>query len=116
MPLPTTWPRPRPALAACLVPFALLAGACAAPEVETATTEDRPWEEVLAAADGQTVDLWMFGGDERGNAYVDDVLAPAAAELGVTLRRVPVADTRDALRRVLAERAAGEEDGTVDLV
>lgn len=99
-----------------LVPLAVLAGACAAPEVETATTEDRPWEEVLAAAEGQTVDLWMFGGDERGNAYVDDVLAPAAAELGVTLRRVPVADTRDALRRVLAERAAGEEDGTVDLV
>lgn len=95
---------------------ALLASACAAPEVETDAADDRPWEEVLATAEGQTVDLWMWGGDERGNAYVDDVLAPAAEELGVTLRRVPVADTRDALRRVLAERAAGEEDGTVDLV
>lgn len=94
----------------------LLASGCAAPAVETSVAADRPWEEVLAAAEGQTVDLWMWGGDERGNAYVDDVLAPAAAELGVTLRRVPVADTRDAVRRVLAERAAGEEDGTVDLV
>lgn len=111
-----TRPRPVRALAASLFPLALVATACAAPEVDTTTSEDRPWEEVLAAAEGQTVDLWMFGGDERGNAYVDDVLAPAAAELGVTLRRVPVADTRDALRRVLAERAAGEEDGTVDLV
>lgn len=99
-----------------LAGLALVASACAAPEVDTTTEQDRPWDEVLAAADGQTVDLWMFGGDERGNAYVDDVLAPAAAELGVTLRRVPVADTKDALRRVLAERAAGEEDGTVDLV
>ncbi len=95
---------------------AVLAGACAAPAAESPTAADRPWEQVLAEADGQTVDLWMYGGDDRGNAYVDDVLAPAAAERGVTLRRVPVADTQDAVRRVLAERAAGADDGSVDLV
>ncbi len=105
-----------PRLPLALGALCLLATACAAPAVDTATPSDRSWEEVLAAAEGQTVDLWMWGGDERGNAYVDDVLAPAAAELGVTLRRVPVTDTKDALRRVLAERAAGEQDGTVDLV
>ena len=105
-----------PRLPLALGALCLLATACAAPAVDTATPSDRSWEEVLAAAEGQTVGVWMWGGDERGNAYVDDVLAPAAAELGVTLRRVPVTDTKDALRRVLAERAAGEEDGTVDLV
>ena len=78
--------------------------------------QDRPWSEVLAEADGQTVDLWMFGGDDAGNAYVDDTLAPAAAELGVTLRRVPIADTGEAIRRMLAENAAGRTDGSVDLV
>jgi putative spermidine/putrescine transport system substrate-binding protein len=109
-------PRPARALLGALAPLAVLASACAAPEVDTTVDDDRSWEQVLEAAQGQTVDLWMYGGDERGNAYVDDVLAPAAAELGVELRRVPVADTRDALRRVLAERAAGEDDGTVDLV
>ena len=98
-----------PRLPLALGALCLLATACAAPAVDTATPSDRSWEEVLAAAEGQTVDLWMWGGDERGNAYVDDVLAPAAAELGVTLRRVPVTDTKDALRRVLAERAAGED-------
>ena len=76
----------------------------------------RPWSEVLAEAEGQTVDLWMFGGDDAGNAYVDDTLAPAAAELGVTLRRVPIADTGEAIRRMLAENAAGRTDGSVDLV
>lgn len=96
---------------------ALLAAGCAAPGPGTSsTTGDRPWSETLADADGQTVDLWMWGGDDQGNAYVDDVLAPAAADLGVTLRRVPVADTKDAMRRVLAERAAGSDDGSVDLV
>ena len=92
-----------------------LAG-CAAPAAEAPAAADRPWDDVLAEADGQTVDLWMYGGEEAGNAYVDDVLAPAAAELGVTLRRVPVADTGDALNRVLSERQAGVTDGEVDLV
>ncbi|MGB0101674.1 MAG: ABC transporter substrate-binding protein [Nocardioides sp.] len=95
----------------------MVATGCAAPAPEgPSTSPDRPWDEILAEADGQSVDLWMYGGDDRGNAYVDDVLAPAAADLGVTLRRVPVADTKDALRRVLAERAAGADDGSVDLV
>lgn len=104
-------------MAAVAMASALLAGACAAPDTGAPTASaDRSWEEVQAEAEGQTVDLWMYGGDDRGNAYVDDVLAPAAADLGVTLRRVPVADTKDAMRRLLAEHAAGSEDGSVDLV
>ena len=104
-------------LAAATLASALLVSACSAPAAESpAASPDRPWDEVLAEAQGQTVDLWMYGGDDRGNAYVDDVLAPAAADLGVTLRRVPVADTKDAMRRLLAERAAGDDDGSVDLV
>ena len=74
------------------------------------------WPAVQAAARGQEVSLWMWGGDAQGNAYVDDVLAPAAARLGVKLRRVPVADTADALTRMLAEHRAGTKDGAVDLV
>lgn len=88
---------------------------CAAPA--TGTTEDfTDFDEVLAQAEGQTVDLWMYGGDEQGNRYVDEVLAPAAADAGVELRRVPVADTADALNRVLSELQAGRDDGSVDLV
>lgn len=109
--------RTRPLSLAVAAASALVASACAAPDSGTpAEAVDRPWEEVLAEAEGQTVDLWMYGGDDRGNAYVDDVLTPAAAELGVTLRRVPVADTKDAMRRLLADQAAGSDDGAVDLV
>ena len=107
----------RPVLAVhLLLATGVLATACAAPSAGPAAAPEQSWETIVAEAEGQTVDLWMYGGDERGNAYVDDVLAPAAAELGVTLRRVPVADTKDALRRMLAEKAAGETDGDVDLV
>jgi putative spermidine/putrescine transport system substrate-binding protein len=116
-------PRSRPLpLPAALLGTVLAVSACsgaAGPGADggaATTAPDRPWDEVLAEADGQTVDLWMYGGDPQGNAYVDDVLAPAAAERGVTLRRVPVTDTADAVNRVLSELQAGSDDGSVDLV
>ncbi len=94
-------------LAACGTP----AGTAGAPAVPA------DWEGILAGARGQTVRWWMFGGDQRINAYVDRQVAPAAAKLGVTLRRVPVADTADAVQRVLAERRAGKTSGgAVDLI
>ncbi len=72
---------------------------------------------VERAARGQTVRWWMYGGDARVNAYVDDAVIPAAREAGVTLRRVPVTDTADAVRRVAAQRRAGEgSGGAVDLI
>lgn len=107
----------RPPIAVLLlVATGLLASACAAPATPSGSAPQQSWDTIVADAEGQTVDLWMYGGDDSGNAYVDDVLTPAAAELGVTLRRVPVADTKDALRRMLAEKSAGETAGDVDLV
>ncbi len=99
-----------------LVLLSLGLAACAAPESPAAAPDERSWAQISDAARGQVVDLWMYGGDQQGNAYVDDVLAPAVAKLGVTLRRVPIADTKDAMIRILAERQAGSEDGDVDLV
>lgn len=99
---------------ALTVPLIALA-ACAAPETSASTGYD-DWDSVLADAEGQTVQLWMYGGDDQGNAYVDDILAPAVAEYGVTLERVPVTDTGDALNRVFTEMQAGRADGTVDLI
>ena len=100
-----------------LLAAGFLAAACAAPDASAPQAADRSWHDVRAQARGATVRLWMWGGDPQGNAYVDEVLAPAALDrLEVTLERVPVADTTDALNRVLAERQAGREDGDVDLV
>lgn len=107
--------RRRPALAGAAGAVMLLLTSCAAPTAGT-TEEFTDFEDVLAEADGQTVDLWMYGGDQQGNKYVDDVLAPAAAQQGVELRRVPVADTADAVNRVLTEIQAGRDDGSVDLI
>jgi len=107
-----------PAPCRLLLPATLLGladSACAAPGAPAgSTTENRSWSQITDQAKGQTVDLWMYGGDQQGNACVDDVLTPAAAKLGVTLRRVPVrrvtvADTKDAMTRILVERQAGKQ-------
>jgi putative spermidine/putrescine transport system substrate-binding protein len=74
------------------------------------------WSQVETAAKGQTVNLWMYGGDQQGDSYVDRHLIPAAAKVGVTLKRVPITDTKDALNRILSEKQAGVTRGTVDLV
>lgn len=61
--------------------------------------------------------FWMYGGDDKVNAYIDDRVAPALSRLGVTLRRVPISDTANAVQRVVAERRAGKtSSGGVDLI
>ena len=107
--------RRRPALPAAAAVLTLLLTSCSG-ATDGAAESFGSFGEVQAEAEGQTVDLWMYGGDEQGNAYVDEVLAPAAKEQGVTLRRVPITDTQDAVNRVLSERQAGRDDGSVDLV
>lgn len=100
-------------LASALSAALLLSGCGAGPAAQPDYTD---WDQITRDADGQTVRLWMYGGDEQGNAYVDSILAPAAAAEGVTLERVPVADTKDALNRVLTEVQSGTRNGGVDLV
>ncbi len=75
------------------------------------------WDSVLAAADGQTVNWYMFGADEDLNAYVNGYVADELAELGVTLNQVKVGDTVEAVNTVLAEQQAGADtDGAVDAI
>lgn len=75
-----------------------------------------PWTEVRLRAEGQTVRLWMWGGEAALNAYVDDEVVPAAAAAGVTLERVPIDDTAAAMARLAVEADTGDADGAIDLV
>ena len=75
------------------------------------------WSTVASKAQGQTVKLWMWGGEDALNHYIDDEVVPAAAAAGVALVRVPIDDTAAALARVASERDAGRTTGgAVDLL
>lgn len=78
---------------------------------------DMTWEEVLAEAEGQTVNWYMWGGNANVNSFVDDVIAKKAAENGINLNRVGVTSISEAINKVLGEKTAGKDtDGEVDLI
>ena len=75
------------------------------------------WKDITEAARGQTVFWNAWGGDERINAYIAWVGERVSEDYGVTLRHVKLADTADAVSRVLAEKAAGRDSGgSIDLI
>lgn len=79
--------------------------------------DQNDWSSVVAAARGRTVNWYMYGGSDAINNFVDTTYGPALRDrYGVTLKRVPVADTVDAVNRVLAEKQAGADPGAVDLI
>lgn len=80
-------------------------------------TDVRDWPSVVADAQGQTVRWYMWGGSRAINAFVDRTYAPVLKDrYGITLERVPVADTVDAVNQVLSEKQAGADPGSVDLI
>jgi len=75
------------------------------------------WPQTVAAARGQTVYFNAWGGSERINDYIAWVGEQVAADFGITLKQVKLADTADAVARVLAEKTAGKSSGgSVDLI
>ncbi|WP_371153551.1 ABC transporter substrate-binding protein [Jannaschia sp. 2305UL9-9] len=74
------------------------------------------WPAVLAEADGQTVYWHAWGGSTTTNDFIAWI-GEQAAEKGVTLEHVKLADTADAVGLVLSEKAAGKDTGgAVDLI
>ncbi len=100
-----------------LVTLSLLLAACASPAQPTGEFDLNNWDSVLSAAKGQTVNWYIWGGSDSINAYVDNFYGKALKErYDITLNRVPLADTVDAVNQVLSEKQAGTDPGSVDLI
>jgi putative spermidine/putrescine transport system substrate-binding protein len=76
------------------------------------------WADILAEAEGQTVNFYMWGGSDLINSWVTGYVATAVQEqYGITLNMVPIVDATEYINKVLGEKEAGRDsDGTVDLV
>ena len=75
------------------------------------------WQATLDAARGQTVYWNAWGGDERTNAFIAWVGEETGRRYGVNVEQVKLTDTAEAVTRVIAEKAAGNDtDGSVDLI
>ncbi|MCB2136106.1 MAG: ABC transporter substrate-binding protein [Rhodobacteraceae bacterium] len=75
------------------------------------------WDDITAAARGQTVYWNAWGGDERTNDFIAWASRELSSTYGVTIQQVKLTDTAEAVTRVIGEKAAGVADGgTVDLI
>jgi putative thiamine transport system substrate-binding protein len=76
------------------------------------------WQSILADAKGKTVYFNAWGGGTQINAYIAWAGEEIAKRYGVTLSHVKLADTADAVNRIIGEAAAGNTDsgGSVDLI
>lgn len=88
------------------------------PAPASAATETPPdWTAIEAEARGQTVYWNAWGGGDTINAYIAWAGERLGREKGVELVHVKLNDTAEAVRKVLAEKAAGRnEDGSVDMI
>ncbi|MCV0395180.1 MAG: ABC transporter substrate-binding protein [Rhizobiaceae bacterium] len=75
------------------------------------------WQAVLEEAKGQTVYFNAWGGSENINAYLEWTAGQMKERFGVDLVHVKLDDTAAAVAKVVAEKAAGrDEGGSVDLI
>lgn len=105
-PFPTSLPNRRQALA-------LLAGSAALP---LWAQNPGAWDAVLARARGQTVYFNAWAGSEMINAYIRWAGEQVQQQSGVRLEHVKITETAEVVKRVRTEKAAGKDDGSVDLV
>ncbi|WP_148867989.1 ABC transporter substrate-binding protein [Thermosediminibacter litoriperuensis] len=90
---------------------------CGAKEVrKTEDLQEKSWEEILAEARGTTVNFYGWGGDQRINKWLDEVVAPRLEDkYGIKLNRVGM-DIDEILNKLLGEKQAGREKGSIDVV
>ncbi|MDZ4096799.1 MAG: ABC transporter substrate-binding protein [Paracoccaceae bacterium] len=89
----------------------------AALSLTLATPALADWQETLAAARGQTVYWNAWGGDARTNDFITWVGAQTETLYGVKVEQVKLTGTAEAVTRVIAEKAAGQnENGAVDMI
>lgn len=98
--------------------FVLLLSGCSAskPVAKPNNLLEQDWDTIQSAAKGTTVNFYMWGGDERINAWVDTYLAQELDKrYGIKLNRVPMGPD-EYLNKLLGEKQAGKQEGSIDLL
>jgi len=96
----------------------VLDGCNSKPQTQTAfDPKAASWDEILAAAKGSTVNWAMWGGSDNINKFADQWVAEQLQRSGVTLNRIPLNDTVEAVNKVVGEVQAGKTaSGGIDLI
>lgn len=75
------------------------------------------WQEITEIAKRQEVNMYMWGGNDNINRYLDDWVAPRMKEnYDIDLNRVPVNDAQDIINQLVDEKTIGKTDGSMDII
>ncbi|OEF97580.1 ABC transporter substrate-binding protein [Desulfuribacillus alkaliarsenatis] len=100
--------------------IALLIAACGNSSIEVKNEEvnllQEDWSTIESLAKGSEVRIFMWGGDEGINRYMDEWIAPRLKEqFDVTLNRTPM-DINEVLQKLMTEKRANRGAGTIDVI
>lgn len=102
-----------------LLALAVVFAACSREAAEKKAEEDwlsKDYPAIQGAAQGTTVRFAMYGGFEQANRWIDTWAAPELKRrYGITLERVPL-DAAVFVNKLLAEKGAKTDPGTLDLL
>ncbi|GAA0719279.1 ABC transporter substrate-binding protein [Clostridium malenominatum] len=99
-----------------LLSFTLMACSSQKPAVDNKKAGEKSWDDVVAASKGTTVTFYGWGGSEKTNKWIDDVLAKDVKEkYNITLKRVPM-NIDEILNKLLGEKQLNSDKGTIDVV
>ena len=76
------------------------------------------WDRVTQRAKATAVNFAMWAGDEERNRYFRSAVSTSLLQqYGITLHLIPIADTADAINKLLNEKGAAKmHNGSVDMV
>lgn len=74
------------------------------------------FSDALKKGQGETVTFYGYGGDEKANAWFDEIIIPAMKEkYEITAKRVPM-EIDQILNKLLTEKEAGSKSGEIDVI
>lgn len=95
----------------------VLLSACSEEESSNQMDLEQDWTTIEEQAAGDTVNVYMWGGSDSINRYFDEWVTPLLQQdYDIELNRVPVSDTQEILTQLLDEKAAGKNEGSMDVL
>jgi len=100
-----------------LMTLLLLMMAACGSKPDTDVSLDYKWKQVEEKSKGTQVNIYMYGGAQEVNRYMDQVVAKALKESNdISLNRVPLTDIKDTVNKLIVEKQAGQKRGSVDIL
>ncbi len=98
--------------------FSLVSCGTKAQQIKANDLQSLNWEQIITKAKGTTVNWAMWSGSNNINKFVDQWVAQQLKDnYQITLNRVPLSDTVEAVNKVVGEFQAGlTAGGSIDLI